>query len=119
MPSADHNPQLSPVAEKSLPKKCKHNVLTYCPTMDLIALVSVQDEELSVYRLNGQRVFGGSFVGGDAHYLYDEEDEGPKRNEGEIRGVRWKNNGTYVFTSDQYWLYVNCCRASACRCLCG
>ena len=119
MPSADHNPQLSPVAEKSLPTKCKHNMLTYCPTMDLIALVSVQDEELSVYRLNGQRVFGGSFEGSDAYYMYDEEEEGQKRNEGEIRGVRWKNNGQYTFISYEYWSNSDCYRTFTCRCLCG
>lgn len=90
----EETPLLSLVAEKSLPTKCKPNLLTYCPTMDLIALVSAQDEQLSVYRLNGQRVFGGSF-GGDAYYLLDEEEEEERRN-GEIRGVRWKNNGEFL-----------------------
>ncbi|OJJ87767.1 putative anaphase-promoting complex component Cut20/Apc4 [Aspergillus glaucus CBS 516.65] len=92
----EETPLLSLVAEKSLPTKCKPNLLTYCPTMDLIALVSAQDEQLSVYRLNGQRVFGGSF-GGDAHghgYMLDEEDEeDEEKRKGEIKGVRWKNNG--------------------------
>ncbi|KAI9932182.1 hypothetical protein MW887_009692 [Aspergillus wentii] len=79
-----HEPQLTPVGEKSLPAKCKASTLAYCPTMDLIAL-STDDEELRVFRLNGQRVLGGSF-GGDP-YL-DEDDGG-----GEIRGVKWKGNG--------------------------
>ncbi|GJP95507.1 anaphase-promoting complex component Cut20/Apc4 [Aspergillus niger] len=79
-----HEPQLTPVGEKSLPAKCKANILTYCPTMDLIALSS-EDDELLVYRLNGQKVLGGSFKGDP--YL-DEDDGG-----GEIRGLKWKNTG--------------------------
>ncbi|KAJ5764981.1 hypothetical protein N7520_004540 [Penicillium odoratum] len=77
-------PQLTPVGEKSLPAKCKPNTLAYCPTMDLIALAT-EDEELRVFRLNGQRVFGGSF-GGDPYLGEDEED-------GEVRAVAWKGNG--------------------------
>ncbi|KAE8377835.1 putative anaphase-promoting complex component Cut20/Apc4 [Aspergillus bertholletiae] len=83
-PSLRHGPQLTPVAEKSLPAKCKATSLQYCPTMDLISLVT-EDDELRVFRLNGQRVFGGSFKGDP--YL-DEDDGG-----GEIRNLRWKNNG--------------------------
>ena len=77
-------PQLTPVGEKSLPARCKASTLTYCPTMDLIALVT-EDDELRVFRLNGQKVLGGSFKGDP--YL-DEDDGG-----GEIRELRWKNNG--------------------------
>lgn len=84
-----HEPQLTPVGEKSLPAKCKANILTYCPTMDLIALSS-EDDELFVYRLNGQKVLGGNFKGDP--YL-DEDDGG-----GEIRGLKWKNTGK-LFTS--------------------
>ena len=96
MTSEESNyPRLSLVAEKSLPAKCKTHMLAYCPTMDLIALVTAADEELSVYRLNGQRVFGGSF-GGDPYYLLDESDgDGEDRNVGEIRGMKWKNNGGF------------------------
>ncbi|KAL2818395.1 anaphase-promoting complex component Cut20/Apc4 [Aspergillus granulosus] len=78
------HPQLTPVGEKSLPAKCKADMLTYCPTMDLIALVT-EDDELRVFRLNGQNVFGGSFKGDP--YL-DEDDGG-----GEILALKWKNNG--------------------------
>ncbi|RDW90180.1 uncharacterized protein DSM5745_01955 [Aspergillus mulundensis] len=77
-------PQLTPVGEKSLPAKCKEDMITYCPSMDLIALVT-EDEELGVFRLNGQKVFGGSYKGDP----YLDEDDGS----GEIRAVRWKNNG--------------------------
>jgi hypothetical protein len=54
--------------------------------MDLIALAT-EDEELRVFRLNGQRVFGGTF-GGDPYLGEDEED-------GEIRGMAWKGNGEF------------------------
>ncbi|KAJ5091262.1 Anaphase-promoting complex subunit 4 [Penicillium alfredii] len=81
---AEDGPQLTPVGEKSLPAKCKTSTMAYCPTMDLIALAT-EDDELRVFRLNGQRVFGGSFKG-DPYLGEDEED-------GEIRGLIWKGNG--------------------------
>ncbi|KAJ6137253.1 Anaphase-promoting complex subunit 4 [Penicillium samsonianum] len=81
---AADGPQLTPVGDKSLPAKCKARAVAYCPTMDLIALAT-EDEELHVFRLNGQRVFGGSF-GGDPYLGEDEED-------GEIRGMAWKGDG--------------------------
>ena len=82
-------PQLTPVGEKTLPAKCKAQTVAYCPTMDLIALAT-EDEELRVFRLNGQRVLGGSF-GGDPYLGEDEED-------GEIRGMAWKGNGEWELT---------------------
>lgn len=80
-------PQLAPVAEKSLPAKCKPGALAYCPTMDLIALAT-DDDELRVFRLNGQRVFGGSFCGDP--YLDEMQN-------GEIRGLVWRSNGKLSF----------------------
>lgn len=88
---ADEGPQLTPVGEKTLPAKCKPQTVAYCPTMDLIALAT-EDEELRVFRLNGQRVFGGSF-GGDPYMGEDEED-------GEIRGMAWKKNGEFGLNVD-------------------
>ncbi|PYI23859.1 putative anaphase-promoting complex component Cut20/Apc4 [Aspergillus violaceofuscus CBS 115571] len=79
-----YEPQLTPVGEKSLPAKCKAGALAYCPTMDLIALVT-EDDELRVFRLNGQKVFGGSYKGD----VYLDEDDGG----GEICGLMWKNTG--------------------------
>ncbi|KAL4809251.1 anaphase-promoting complex, cyclosome, subunit 4-domain-containing protein [Aspergillus unguis] len=77
-------PQLTPVGEKSLPAKCKADLIAYCPTMDLIALVT-EDDELHVFRLNGQKVLGGSWKGDP----YLDEDDGS----GEIRALEWKHNG--------------------------
>ncbi|THC97798.1 hypothetical protein EYZ11_002714 [Aspergillus tanneri] len=82
-----HGPQLSPVAGKLLPTKCKENTLAYCPTMDLIALVT-EDDELHVFRLNGQKVVGGLFKGDP----YLDEDDG----RGEIRRLMWKDNGHFL-----------------------
>lgn len=97
LPSLRHEPQLTPVAEKSLPAKCKATTLKYCPTMDLISLVT-EDDELRVFRLNGQRVFGGSFKGDP--YL-DEDDGG-----GKIRKLMWKNNGASLPSSRRRLLFL-------------
>ncbi|KAF9887042.1 hypothetical protein FE257_010536 [Aspergillus nanangensis] len=83
-PLLRYEPQLTPVGEKLLPAKCKADSLTYCPSMDLIGLVT-EDDELCVFRLNGQKVFGGSFKGDP--YL------GENESDGEIRGLTWKDNG--------------------------
>lgn len=45
------------LAEKAVQPLINPQHLTYCPTMDLIALATI-DEKVQVYRLNGQRVFG-------------------------------------------------------------
>lgn len=46
-----------PLAEKVVQPAVNPKHLACCPTMDLIALASV-DEQVHVYRFNGQRVFG-------------------------------------------------------------
>ena len=99
--SNHHLPQLIAVAEKILPAKCKPQTLAYCPTMDLIALAA-DDKQLHVFRLNGQRVFGGSFAGEE--YL----DEGAGGGEGEekeekdvMRAVKWKNDGRDFFLTSE------------------
>jgi anaphase-promoting complex subunit 4 len=60
-------PMLNVVGGKFLPARGKPGTLSYCPTMDLVALVTVLDlpgdegrteEKLGVWRLNGQQVFG-------------------------------------------------------------
>ncbi|KAL1980545.1 hypothetical protein VTN96DRAFT_3990 [Rasamsonia emersonii] len=83
-------PQLTAVAEKTLPAKCKPGLLAYCPTMDLVALAT-EDEQLRVFRLNGQQVLGANF-GGDP-YLDDDE-------RGEVRGISWKNDGHLLAVAD-------------------
>ncbi|EFE43746.1 hypothetical protein TRV_01494 [Trichophyton verrucosum HKI 0517] len=74
---------LNSVAEKDLTARCKPRTIAYCPNMDLVAVVT-EDEQVNVYRLNGQRVFGGAYGLG--------EEDGEK---GVVRAVvlRWKENG--------------------------
>lgn len=49
--------QLLQQAEKILLHPIHQQLIAYCPTMDLIALVT-DEENLDVYRINGQRAFG-------------------------------------------------------------
>ncbi|KAF1914683.1 anaphase-promoting complex, cyclosome, subunit 4-domain-containing protein [Ampelomyces quisqualis] len=49
--------QLLQQAEKILLHPVHPHLIAYCPTMDLIALVT-DEENLDVYRINGQRAFG-------------------------------------------------------------
>ena len=46
-----------PLAEKVVQPAINPAHVAYCPTMDLIALATI-DEHVQVYRLNGQKVFG-------------------------------------------------------------
>ncbi|KAH9869907.1 hypothetical protein J1614_006828, partial [Plenodomus biglobosus] len=59
MPTSDEpeKRQLLQQAEKILLHPIHPHLITYCPTMDLIALVT-DEENLDVYRINGQRAFG-------------------------------------------------------------
>lgn len=68
---------LNILAEKLVQPSINSHHVAYCPSMDLIALATV-DEKVHVYRLNGQRVFG-----------VVSKPSGPK-----ISQIRWKPNGT-------------------------
>jgi anaphase-promoting complex subunit 4 len=50
-------PKLLQQAEKILLHPIHPHLISYCPTIDLIALVT-DEENLDVYRINGQRAFG-------------------------------------------------------------
>lgn len=54
---APPGPKLLQQAEKILLHPIHPQLISYCPTMDLIALVT-DEENLDVYRVNGQRAFG-------------------------------------------------------------
>ncbi len=49
---------LEEVTSKTLPQPLEPDsrLLAYCPTMDLVALVTAADGHVHVFRLNGQRV---------------------------------------------------------------
>ena len=55
----DKSVSLNLLAEKIIPQPVDDGRLAYCPTMDLLA-VGCKDDQVHVFRLNGQRVFGAS-----------------------------------------------------------
>lgn len=65
-----------PLAEKLVQPAINPRHLAYCPTMDLIALASI-DECIHVYRLNGQKVFGIT----------------KKQSANKVTQIKWKPNG--------------------------
>ncbi|KAF1811483.1 hypothetical protein P152DRAFT_515037 [Eremomyces bilateralis CBS 781.70] len=66
-------------AEKTLARQLRANLVSCCPTMDLVAVVT-QDEQLEVYRFNGQKAFG----------LH-------RRNpDTTVQSICWKFNGQYI-----------------------
>lgn len=67
---------LTMLAEKIAPKALKPDQVAYCPTMDLVAVATI-DEQVQVFRLNGQRVFGVA----------------NKEPSCKITQLRWKPNG--------------------------
>lgn len=89
--------QRTTLAEKNLPTKCKDGALfSYCPTMDLIALAT-EDERLCVFRFNGQEVLSVDLAGDP--YLDEVK--------GEIRGIRWKEDGILFLSFSSLFLSVS------------
>ena len=75
---------LNMLAEKVVQPAIISKLLAYCPTMDLIAFVTL-DDQVHVNRLNGQRVFGVS----------------GKHSMGRINNIRWKPNGRNAAPSQE------------------
>jgi anaphase-promoting complex subunit 4 len=55
--------ELKLLSEKALQHAANPCSLAYCPSMDLVALGST-DQQVLVYRINGQRVYSASQKGG-------------------------------------------------------
>ena len=72
----DEPPMLNMLAEKILPRLLSPEHVAYCPTMDLLAVSNI-DEQIQVFRLNGQRVFGVA----------------NKKPDCKISGLKWKPDG--------------------------
>lgn len=70
-----------PLAEKVVQPAMNPTHVAYCPTMDLVALATV-DEQVQVYRLNGQKVFG----------IIN------KQTSGQIDQLKWKPNGIAILS---------------------
>lgn len=54
--------ELSLISEKTLHQYADPRLLAYCPSMELLALGS-KDQQVLIYRLNGQRVYGATQKG--------------------------------------------------------
>ena len=67
---------LNMLAENIVQPAINPQYLTYCPTMDLIAFATI-DEQVHVHRLNGQKVFGVT----------------SKQAGNKVSGLKWKPNG--------------------------
>lgn len=67
---------LDTLSEKAVQPKINPLHVAYCPTMDLIALATI-DEKVHVFRFNGQKVFGVTSKDALA----------------KINQIRWKPNG--------------------------
>ena len=67
------------LSEKSLQHPADPTLVAYCPSMDLIALTTT-DQQVLIYRLNGQRVYGAA------------QKAGPLK----VESIRWKPNGLFV-----------------------
>lgn len=90
---------LNQISEKRLPAQCKPSGFTYCPSMNLIAVASV-DEQVNVYRLNGQHVLGGVYgtppkngSGDNEDDDYGIDDDGETR---EVKAIGWKADGRHM-----------------------
>ncbi|KAG0651892.1 hypothetical protein D0Z07_1276 [Hyphodiscus hymeniophilus] len=68
--------KLEVLSQKSLHQTADPELLTYCPSMDLLAVAST-DQQVLIYRLNGQRVYGAAQKGSSL----------------QVESIRWKPNG--------------------------
>ena len=69
---------LNILGEKVLPQPIKDGLVSYCPTMDLLALATA-DEHVQVFRINGQKVF-----------------EVTNKKQSRVFGLQWKPNGSLI-----------------------
>jgi hypothetical protein len=69
--------KLEILSEKTLHQTVDPRLLTYCPSMDLVAVTST-DQHVFIYRLNGQRVYGAFQKSGHS----------------KVESIRWKPNGS-------------------------
>jgi anaphase-promoting complex subunit 4 len=67
---------LESLSEKTLHQTADPRLIAYCPSMDLLALGST-DQQVLIYRLNGQRVYGTSQKSGTLR----------------VESISWKPNG--------------------------
>lgn len=85
------------ISDKSLSQIVKPGLISYCPSIDLVALCTVENH-VSVYRLNGQLVYGAA----------------QKPNDLQVDSIQWKPNGKLFATA---WSdgYVRLICAESCK----
>lgn len=89
---------LEALSEKTLPHVADPKLIAYCPSMDLIAL-GTNDQQVLIYRLNGQRVYGTTQKPGTSR----------------VESIQWKPNGwSYLFNMANL---LTRCRAVTRHCL--
>ncbi len=76
--SVDPVSTLNILGEKVVHQHVNPQLLAYCPSMDLIA-IGTREEQVFVYRLNGQRVLGAS----------------QKDTKLRVQKLKWKPNGLF------------------------
>lgn len=89
---------LATLSEKTLPHAADPSLLAYCTSMDLVAL-GTTDQQVLIYRLNGQRVYGAA----------------QKTGKLVVESIRWKPNG--LAPSEVLEKGLTGCRATPCCCL--
>ena len=87
-------PALLQQAEKILLRPIHPHLISYCPTMDLIALVT-DEENLDVYRVNGQRAFGMKRKSAEVSV-----DRICWRFNGQAIAVAWSDGSTDILSSE-------------------
>lgn len=94
-------PDFEILSEKTLHHTADPALITYCPSMDLVGLVTT-DQQVLIYRLNGQRVYGATQKAGKL----------------QVAGIRWKPNGLQPLTGP-FPSVTNLTkyRAASCYCL--
>lgn len=92
---------LTMLAERTLQSPINLKHLAYCPTMSLLALAT-DDEQVHVFRTNGQRVFGIT----------------RKNPASKITGIKWKPDGTHPISISTLpaWTTDLVIRSISCRC---
>jgi len=67
---------LEVLGEKTLHQAADAALMTYCPSMDLVAL-GTTDQQVLIYRINGQRVYGATQKAGQL----------------QVESIKWKPDG--------------------------
>ncbi|EXJ61800.1 hypothetical protein A1O7_02230 [Cladophialophora yegresii CBS 114405] len=71
-------------------------LFAYCPTMDLVATTTRKKDNVDVWRLNGQRVFGANFNKQEHEGDEGEGREAEREKDANVRGVVWRRDAGQI-----------------------